>query len=202
MSVGIIGASGHAKVVFDAARSSGLGVAGFVDECADEPSSLMGMPVATDIADLDRVNSFIIAIGANETRKARFEHYVSLGLTPATVVHSSAIIADDVHVGAGTVVFAGAVVNASTTIGENAVVNTNASIDHDCVIGGHTHIAPGCAIAGGVSIGDGALLGIGTSVIPKVSIGAWSVCGAGSVILGDVAEKSTVVGAPARPVEG
>jgi sugar O-acyltransferase (sialic acid O-acetyltransferase NeuD family) len=202
MRVGIIGASGHAKVVYDAATSSGIEVAGFVDECAEEPSSLMGMPVATNIEDLDGADAFVIAIGDNETRRDRFEHYRNLGIAPATVAHASAVIADEVVVGAGTVVFAGAVINPGTTIGENTIINSSASIDHDCEIGRHAHVAPGSAIAGNVSVGEGAFLGIGTTVVPDTALGPWSTCGAGSVVLDDVAEGDTVVGVPARSVEG
>jgi sugar O-acyltransferase (sialic acid O-acetyltransferase NeuD family) len=201
MRLGIIGASGHAKVVCDAALSSGVEVVGFVDEHASSPGTLVGRPVATGIEGLDGVDAYVIAIGDNRTRKARFEHYAGLGMRAAAIVHPSAILADDVVVGAGTVVFAGAVINPSTTIGENVIVNTNASIDHDCDVAAHVHIAPGSSIAGDATVGEGALLGIGSSVVPGTRIGPWSICGAGAAVVRDVDAEATVVGVPARPLE-
>ncbi|MRS11751.1 MAG: acetyltransferase [Actinobacteria bacterium] len=195
MRVIVIGAGGHAKVVIDAIERSGDEVVAVIDETA-RTKSLLGYEVSTRVpSDAD---GFVIAIGDNAMRMARFEHYLATGLRAVPVVHPSAIVADDVHLGDGTVVFAGVIVNRGTTVGENVILNTGCRIDHDCRIGDHAHIAPGVSLSGGVAVSEGALVGVGACAIPGTSIGSWATVGAGAAVVDPVPDGVTAVGAPAR----
>ncbi|MRR52631.1 MAG: acetyltransferase [Rhodocyclaceae bacterium] len=196
MRVLIIGAGGHAKVVIDALEQAGHTIAGVVDEKA-ATSVLGGYPVFAGPA-LPDADGFIVAIGDNAARRDRFEHYGSLLLTPATVVHPAAVIADSATIGPGSVVFAGAIVNSDAVIGENVILNTGCTIDHDCSVEAHAHIGPGANLCGNVMVGEGALVGVGACAIPGAKIGSWSVVGAGSVVVDRVKSGVTAVGAPAR----
>ena len=97
--------------------------------------------------------------------------------------------------------FANAAINTGSIIGPNVIVNTGATIDHHTRIDAHAHIAPGVHLGGAVIVEEGALLGIGSSVIPNCTIGAWSTVGAGAVVLDDVPPHTTVVGVPAKPLQ-
>jgi len=55
-------------------------------------------------------------------------------------------------------------------------------------------------IAGGVEVAEGAELGTGAKVIPRLTVGAWSVVGAGATVIRPVAANSTVAGVPARQI--
>jgi acetyltransferase-like isoleucine patch superfamily enzyme len=61
-------------------------------------------------------------------------------------------------------------------------------------------LAPGVRIAGDVTLGDGVFAGIGAVVIPGISIGSWSVIGAGAVVIRNAAEGVKLVGVPAKAV--
>lgn len=195
----VVGAGGHAKVVIDAARLAGIEPVGVVDERGGR-TDLLGIPVFAAAEDVD-ADSFLIAVGDNRTRADLFAAHAASGLTPASVIHPSAIIAPDVVIGGGTFVAAGVVVNTATTVGENAILNTSSTVDHDCVIGDHAHVGPTCGLCGGVSIGEGALIGVGCSIIPTRSVGAWTVLGAGSVVIDDIPSSSRFAGVPARSIE-
>lgn len=52
----------------------------------------------------------------------------------------------------------------------------------------------------GIEIGDGCWLGVGTTVLPGVSIGAGAVIGANSVVTRDVGENEIWAGNPARKI--
>ena len=58
----------------------------------------------------------------------------------------------------------------------------------------------GVMSSGEVMVGEGAFLGIGSSVVPQRTIGAWAFVGAGSVVkMGDVVPPGTLyLGVPAR----
>jgi UDP-perosamine 4-acetyltransferase len=50
-------------------------------------------------------------------------------------------------------------------------------------------------------LGEGCYLGVGANIIDKVSIGAWSVVGAGTTIVKDVPENTTVVGVAGKVIK-
>jgi acetyltransferase EpsM len=55
-------------------------------------------------------------------------------------------------------------------------------------------------LAGGVVCREGAFVGLGAVVIQGRTVGRHAVVGAGAVVVRDVADGTTVVGNPARPV--
>ena len=202
----IIGAGGHAKVVIDTLRTLGtFDVLGVLD---DDPlrlgTEVLGVPVRGE-ASLESIDRFgieqaIIAIGSNRARAAvagRLADRVSW----ATAIHPTAHLAPGVRIGEGTVVFAGAIVQPSSVIGHHVILNTACSVDHDGSIGDFVHIAPGVRLAGNVQVGAGVLLGIGCSVIPERTIGAWATIGAGSVVVDDIPPDVTAKGIPAKSSE-
>lgn len=84
----------------------------------------------------------------------------------------------------------------SVVIGETAVVGDNVSMLHSVTLGGtgkndeDRH----------PKIGDGVLIGAGAKVLGNIRIGYCSRIAAGSVVLADVPENTTVAGVPARVV--
>jgi acetyltransferase-like isoleucine patch superfamily enzyme len=62
-------------------------------------------------------------------------------------------------------------------------------------------VAPGAHISGAVHVEEGADVGTGASVIQGITVGAWSVVGAGAAVVRDVEPHTTVVGVPASVIE-
>ncbi len=81
-------------------------------------------------------------------------------------------------------------------IGETAVVGNNVSMLHGVTLGGSgkedgdRH----------PKIGDGVMIGASASILGNIKVGTCSKVGAGSVVLQDVPDYSTVVGVPAKVV--
>lgn len=192
----VIGAGGHAKMVVDTARAAGFEVVGVLGREGD-PEDVLGVPVVREVGGI-AADGFIVAIGDNAVRSDAYASWCGAGLEPVSVVHPSAVIAPDAHVGPGTFVAPGVIVNVDARIGENAILNTGCTIDHDVAIGSHAHVGPRVALCGGVVVGEGALVGVGSCAIPLARIGAWSVIGAGAAVTGDVPDGVTWGGVPAR----
>lgn len=195
----VLGAGGHARVVVAALEAAGTTVVGMFD---DDPTrfgtKVDGVPVLGRLADhLPLDAPLVLAIGSNATR-ARLAAAFDGQVTWASVIHPTAWVHRTVVLGPGTVVFAGAVVQPGTVVGAHAIVNTGACADHDGRLGDFVHLAPGCHLAGTVTLGDGAFCGVGVSIVPGVTVGAWTTVGAGGVVVGDLPEKVVAVGVPAR----
>jgi len=206
MQIVVLGASGHGQVVADIlfqmwAKGREMEIVGFLD---DDPAlrgtRVMGLHVLGPLAALAETPHDCVALGVgdNATRARLFAELCKAREHFVTAIHPTAVLAPDVIVGAGAVLAAGAVANPGARIGENSILNTCSSIDHHCVLGAHAHVAPGAHLAGNVTIGEGALVGVGSCATPGVSIGAWSVVGAGAAVVSDVPERATVGGVPAK----
>jgi len=198
----ILGASGHGKVVADAAQAGGWASIEFFDDAWPERSSNGVWPVIGNGAQLlDRISEFdgvIVAIGTNAVRRQKLERLRNQGAALVSIVHPSAVVSPHAVLGEGSVVFAIAVVNAFSRIGEGAILNTGCSVDHDCDLGACVHVSPGARLAGGVTVGDESWIGIGASVRQLVAIGTQVVVGAGAAVVSDISDNMTVAGVPAR----
>lgn len=198
----ILGASGHGKVVADCAELCGWESVSFFDDAWPDKQSNGTWPVVGDtasllacVADFDGV---LVAIGNNGVREAKLQVLSEQGAVLPVLVHPAAVISRYAVVGAGSVLFAGAVVNVDCRIGNGAIINTGATVDHDCVLGDAVHISPGAHLAGGVCVGDRSWVGIGSSVRQLMRIGCDVMVGAGAAVVSDTPDACVVTGVPAR----
>ena len=192
----IIGASGHGKVVADIARRNGYKEIVFLDD-DDSIHECGGYLVIGDSSQAGQIDAdVIVGIGNADIRKRIQESVPEEKL--ATLIHPDVVIAEDVAIGAGTVVMAGAVINPGVRIGKGCIINTCSSVDHDCEVGDYVHIAVGSHLCGTVTVGNGTWIGAGATVSNNVSICSDCMIGAGAVIVNDIRESGTYVGVPAR----
>lgn len=193
----IIGAGGHGRVVADIARLSGYSEILFLD---DNPENKYCKVVGktADYIKFDKDYDFFVAIGNNGTRRKICERLNSSGIETVTLSHPSAIICQDVKIGKGTVVMAGAVINTNAILGEGVIINTSSSVDHDCVVGDFSHIAVGAHLAGTVEIGNNVFIGAGATIINDVTVCKDCIIGAGSVIVRNLTKSGTYYGVPAK----
>lgn len=203
-TLAILGASGHGKVVADAALSSGWDEVVFFDDAWPELSHNGFLQVLGGSDDLiaasDRYQGIAVAIGDNRVRLKKIRLFLQAGLHLPALIHQRAYVAHDVLLGPGCVVFAGAVVQPGCSLGMGCIVNTAASIDHDCCIGDCVHVSPGVRVAGSVEIGECVWIGLGATVSQCLIVGQHVVVGAGATVIDSVANHLTVVGNPARSI--
>lgn len=198
----IVGASGHGKVIADIAGKNGYSDIVFLDDNA-VGNCVSGHFVAGKVSDAPayRDRAFIVAIGNAKIRQRIQEALTSEGLQMATLIHPNAVIGDQVTLGEGTVVMAGAVINPCCKIGKGCIINTCASVDHDCVLEDYVHISVGAHVAGTVSIGERTWLGIGACISNNLSITSDCLIGAGAVVVSDLEVPDTYIGVPAKRMQ-
>lgn len=195
----VIGASGHGKVAADIAVKCGYEEIVFLDD--DETVKTCGRYAVMGKSEAVReiMGHVVVAIGNPAIRRKMQKSIEEERL--AILVHPSAVIAEDVEIGKGSVVMAGAVINPGSVIGKGCIINTCASVDHDCKLGDYVHVAVGAHLAGSVEIGERTWVGAGAVINNNVAICEGCMIGAGAVVINDIEEAGTYVGVPAKKVK-
>lgn len=185
----LVGAGGHGISTLDVALSiDGVEVAGFLDDGPVSRGREIGFPILGAFSDIPQFCSrefdFVVAMGqvkTSETRRSLYKKILDCGGTVRTLFSPHSYVSPRAVVGAGTVVFHGALINAGARVGANCIVNSQALIEHDAAIGDHSHISTGALINGGAKIGNDSFVGSGAVVFHGAVLEAGSVLGAGKV---------------------
>lgn len=197
--IAILGASGHGKVVSELARLNGYEEIVFLDDNTSL-AHCGGYQVvgATNEADsyADKGFDLAIAIGAAHIRQ-RIQDSISHQHMIKSLIHPVAIVSSSVHIGAGTVVMAGAIINPGTVIGKGCIINTGATVDHDNRVEDYVHVSVGAHLAGNVTVGSCSWIGIGAVVSNNIDICSECMIGAGAVVVKSINKKGTYLGVPA-----
>lgn len=208
MKIIILGAGGLGKAIEEAFRSAGRGkqVAGFLDDHRTE--SFCGKPVLGRIADLvglsrkHRLTHGIVAVGyqyfAARRRIIRLVERTRC-LRWVSAIHPTAMIARDVKLGEGVFLSLGCIVNAGTSIGDHSVLWSGVIIEHDNQIGENVYLCTGAKTSGYARIGSDSFIGMG-AVITQSRIGRSATIGAGSLVLGNVKNRTVLWGQPAKRI--
>jgi acetyltransferase-like isoleucine patch superfamily enzyme len=126
------------------------------------------------------------------------------------------------QIGFGTIIGKSCYVGPDVTIGSNCKIQNSAQIFEPAVIGDAVFIGPSAVLTNdqypratnpdltrkkvsdwklvGVVVETGASVGAGAICVAPIVIGAWSVIGAGSVVISDVKPFALVVGNPAKQI--
>jgi sugar O-acyltransferase (sialic acid O-acetyltransferase NeuD family) len=177
---------------------------GFIDASPGE-SPVLGLPVLGDDTwafghlDPGRV-SFVCAIGDNRQREKVCNGYTERGYHAINLIHPSVRFSDEVDMGEGCILCAGAVLTTQVKLGSHIVVNLNSTVGHDVSIGDFATLHPGCHVNGNVSIGRSAEIGSGAVILPGNKVGHNTLIGAGSVVTEDMPDGMVCMGMPCKPV--
>ena len=198
----IIGYSGHAYVVLDAAIKAGLQVDAYAEKNQknENPFNLNYFGFESDeyFEGWNKGYEYVLGIGNNQIREKVTDLIISKDEKLQTVIHPSVIMGYDVEIDAGSFLAPGVIVNPLARIGKAAIINTGTIIEHECKIGSFSHIAPGAILAGNVTVGERSFIGANAVVKEGVETGNDVIIGAGTVVLNNVKNGGKVVGNPGR----
>ncbi len=194
--IAIYGASGHGKVIADIAKLDG-----YRDIILIDDKEYSGSISFEEFLHKYNKVPVIIGVGNNYTRAKLYQQCIDHHLKITTLIHPSAVIAEGVFIGKGTVVMAGVVANTGAAIGRGCILNTASVIEHDNHIGDFVHISPQVACAGDVTIGAYTHIGIGSCIIQGITIGQKSMIGAGSAVVRDIPSHVLAYGNPCKIIK-
>lgn len=200
----IVGAGGHAREMYQNVLainrvSPVWNFLGFVDDFS-QSSMVAGYPVLGGSDWLrGKTCCVAVAIGSPAVRRRVVHELLVQGpIEFATLIHPSAQIGDSVTFGSGCLVSAGAILTADVIVGQHVIINTGVVVSHDCRVNDLCTIAPMSCLCGAVRLDEGAELGACVTVIPGICVGEWSMIGAGTTVIRDIAANETVVGGGSR----
>lgn len=132
-------------------------------------------------------HELFIAIGflATQARQRKFELARERGYTMPSYVHPSASVAQNVRVGANTLIQEQAVVAPFARLGDDVFLCPQVGINHHTRVGAHCFFAPAAVVAGDADIGEACFIGTNATIRDRVRVGARCVIGAGAVIMED-----------------
>ena len=188
----MLGAGGHAKVLYDVILINNINVYAVADTsrylhkpfsslvhiCSDENIEKKLLPEKYDV-----INAIGMVPGKKiSLRKDLYDFYKLRGYSFISVLHPSAVISQSSKISEAVNIMAGCIIQANTEIYENSIINTGVKIDHDCIIGKNVHIAPGVTLCGNVKVGDNSFIGAGVVGLPGTVIPSNSIIPAGDVL--------------------
>ncbi|MDP2138582.1 MAG: acetyltransferase [Candidatus Didemnitutus sp.] len=203
----IIGAGGFGREVLAWAKQSHehgreWTIKGFLD---DNPDAVAGKNVTAPVLGKPSEyqptpeDVFVCAIGTPAAKQAVQESLAAKGGVFINIVHPTAVLGENVQLGAGVILCPQVVVTVNAVIGDGVALNLQTIVGHDAVIGKWCQISPHCDILGYAQLGDGVFMGSHAVVLPSVKIGANAILGAGAIASRDIPTGSTAVGIPAKP---
>jgi sugar O-acyltransferase (sialic acid O-acetyltransferase NeuD family) len=205
----LFGAGGHAESVAGVIEAEGkYTIGGLIDSVKPIDSFAFGYQVLgreghlLDIVSKMNIKEGLVCVGDNYQRHAltgRIKNMIP-DFSFITTIHPSAAASIDVMLGSGTVVMAQAAINHGCRVGEGCIVNTKSSLDHNSVMEDFSSIAPGVTCGGQVHIGFCSAVGLGANVLGKITIGNYTIIGAGSLVNKVVGDNKVAYGVPVQVI--
>lgn len=199
----VYGLGGHSKVIRMMIKNSPHQTMSIIAD--DDNKRLINAQLDLNVIHSSRIAYFkedfdtvVLAIGSNASRRKLAEQYSNYKF--AMVIDSTAIVAEDVIIGEGTVIMPRSIINPSVKIGKHCIVNSGAIVEHDCIIGDYSHISPGAVLTGGVVVGKSVHIGANATILPGLKIGDNTVIGAGTVVTKDISTNSVMIGNPMQEI--
>lgn len=207
----ILGAGGFAREVLWVFRDANeenreWEVLGFIDENMDNQGKVLcDLPILGGF-DWFKSNKYsdisaICAVGSPQIKKKMVEKTNDIGLKFCSIIHPSVKMSKYVEVGKGTIITAGNILTSQIKVGNHVIINLDCTIGHDSIIEDYCTVAPGVHISGNVHLEKGVDFGTGAVIIQGVTVGAWSIIGAGAAVVSDIPSNVTAVGIPAKVIK-
>ena len=207
----IFGASGFGRETAWAAerinaKTPTWNLLGFMDDNEEiQGTEINGYKVLGRTADVCRYPEayFVCAVGASRVREKIIANMkaVNPDIRFGTLIDPSVEMSSRVTVGEGSIICAHTIVTVNVTIGSHVIINLDCTVGHDAVLEDYVTLYPSVNVSGATRIGHAAELGTGMQIIQGKTVGAYSIVGAGAVVVKDIPEKCTAVGSPAKPIK-
>lgn len=205
----IIGAKGFGREVYTFAKQSiGYGevftIKGFLDS---DINALDGFPNYPSIIgsveeyQIQPNDVFICALGAVKWKKHYAEIIVSKGGEFINLIDQTAIIRQNVKLGNGCIIGDNCIVSNDVQIDDFVTIHSFSILGHDVKIGKYVNIGAYCFFGGFSIVEEQVAVHVRTTILDRLVVSKKATIGAGSIVIRNVKENTTVFGNPAKKIE-
>lgn len=207
VSILLLGAGGHGKVVGEIAESLGIySEIAFLDDAVAETSNSTHHPYPilgpfaafSDLSIRQRFTHALVSVGNTKTRLSLTAELTQNGFIIPTLVHPTAYVSPSTSIGPGTTVMPLTIVNSGSSVAQCCILNSASVVEHNCTLHEGVHLCPGSLLAGDVTVHRRTWIGLGARVNNGITIGSDTIVGAGAVVITDLPNNVTAVGIPAK----
>lgn len=179
-------------------------ILGYVDDGVARGTIVDGLPVLGTVQELkEREDSLAVvcAVGASKIRKKIMNQIIeNPNLEFPNLIDPSVQMSDRIAMGKGNIICAGNILTVDITMGNFDIINLDCTVGHDAKFDSYVTVYPSVNISGCTQIGEKVELGTGSQIIQGISIVKDTIVGAGTVVVKNITEPGTYVGAPARKI--
>lgn len=150
-------------------------ILGFLDDTKNLGDTINGYPVIGTMFQLEELSReydlyAIVAVQSGKD-KANIDSDHKNFNRWASIIHPTAVVAPEVRVGDGTIIFPQVTVSVDSNIGRHCLLYIHAIICNDCVLKDYTSVMSGVSLAEHVTVGERSYLSAGCDVYPNINIG-------------------------------
>lgn len=208
-SIIIIGSGAHSRVLInEIIKNKNYKIDGFLDE-KKKPGQVINrkykIKVIGNLSKINKLNNkntyFFIGIGENFKREKivnLLKRTIKSKIKWAKIISKHSLIAEDVIIGAGTLVVSGSIINPNTKIGKHCIINTRSIIEHDNSLSDFSSTGPSVVTGGNVKILKCSHIGIGSIIKNNIKINKNTIIGCKSFVNKDCKKNSIYFGTPAK----
>lgn len=201
----IVGARGFGRDVYDIAlQCSGYKkeyrIKGFLDISKDALDAFHSYPPILDSYENYIVKDndvFICAFGDVQSKKKCIQTIMGKRGSFISLIHPSAHIDKSAKIGTGCIVHQNATLCSGSIIGDFVLIQISTIVGHDVKIGNYSRVDSLAMCVGGVEIEDEVTIYTSAVINHNVTVRKGAFVGAGSFVIREVKESSSVHGNPA-----
>lgn len=202
----IIGARGFGREVYNlyiACKNAGADIdcKGFLDDNATALDEYAGYPpIISSVEDYQICDDdvFVCALGDVRYKRKYVELIKSKGGTFISLIHPSVEVGLNTNIGEGCIVRYQSSISCDITIGDFVTIMGFCVIGHDAKVGDYSHLGGHCFMGGFSQLEESVVMHPGSRLLPHKIIRKNSIIGAGSVVITNVKENTTMLGVPAQ----
>ena len=179
---------------------------GYIDETIEKQKTVINNNVVLgDFSWFEKISLHklwtVCAIGNPIDKYNLINKASAYNINFTNLIHPCVKTNEFIKFGVGCVICNNSFISVNTKIGNHVSINPGCGIGHDTVIEDYSSLYWNVTLSGNVCIREGCEIGSNAVIIPKRTVGKWSIIGAGSVVIKDIPESCTVVGVPAKPIK-